>query len=138
MCAALEVNFVSKQLAIYLSVMAGDLQGTLRTGGIVGQQRSIEKSVAPNGEGRIAASNIEKNIGDGEAAREKDFGVTAEVKSSRYIEDERRTGRSIKCQGSATSAIVATAHDETTQIHYIFAAERCVIENPTLILADIK
>ena len=96
MCATLEANFVGKQLAIYLSVMAGDLQGTLRAGGIVGQQCSIEKSVAPNGESRIAASNIEKNIGDGEAAREKDFGVTAEVKSSRYIEDERRTGRSIQ------------------------------------------
>jgi hypothetical protein len=34
MCAALEANFVGKQLAIYLSVMAGDLQGTLRAGGL--------------------------------------------------------------------------------------------------------
>jgi hypothetical protein len=80
MCAALEANFVSEQLAIYLSVMAGDLQGTLRTGGIVGQQCSIEKSVAPNGEGRIAASNIEKNVRHSEPAREKNFGITAEAK----------------------------------------------------------
>src|SRR4029079_18904848 len=29
MCAALEVNFVSKQLAIYLSVMAADIQRPL-------------------------------------------------------------------------------------------------------------
>jgi len=93
--AALEANFVSKQLAIYLSVWPLDLQGTLRTGGIVGQQRSIEKSVAPNGEGRITAGNIEKNVRDGQAAREKNFGLAAEVKSARNIEDECRTGCSI-------------------------------------------
>jgi hypothetical protein len=39
-----EVNFVSNQLAIYLGVMAGDFQGTLRAGGIVGHQRSIERA----------------------------------------------------------------------------------------------
>src|SRR6478672_193515 len=96
MRTALEKDSVSKQLAIYLSVMAGDLQGTRRTGGIVGQQRSIEKSVAPNGKGRIAASNIEKNVRHSEPTREKNFGIPAEAKRSRDIENERRTGRSIQ------------------------------------------
>jgi len=96
MRTALEKDSVSKQLAIYLSVMAGDLQGTLRAGGIVGQQCSIEKSVAPNGESRIAASNIEKNVRHSEPAPEKNFGITAEAKRSRDIENERRTGRSLQ------------------------------------------
>ena len=95
MRTALEVNFVSNQLAIYQGVMPGNCQSTLRAGGIVGQQRSVEDRIAPNGECRITASNIEKNIRDSEAASEKNFGVTAEAKSSRNIEDERRTGRSI-------------------------------------------
>jgi len=48
MRTALELNSVSKQLAIYLGVMAGDCQSTLRARLIVGQQRSVEKRVATN------------------------------------------------------------------------------------------
>ena len=95
MRTALEKNSVSKQLAIYLGVMAGNCQSTLRARGIVGQQRSIEKGVALNREGRITASNIEKNVRDGEAASEKNFGLADEVKSARNIEHEGCIGRAI-------------------------------------------
>ena len=42
MRAALEANFVSEQLAIYLSVMAADIQRALRTRRVVSQQRTVE------------------------------------------------------------------------------------------------
>ena len=48
MRAALEINFPGNQLAIDLSIVAGDLQGALCAGGVVDQQHSIEKRVVGN------------------------------------------------------------------------------------------
>ena len=62
MRAALDNNFPGKQFAVGLSVVARDLQGALRTGRIVGQQRSIKKRVAADGKSRIVAGDVEKNI----------------------------------------------------------------------------
>lgn len=73
MRAALESNFISKHLAIYLRVMAGDLQSALCAGWVIGEQRAVEYRVARDRERRIVSPDIEQDVRNRQPAGKRNF-----------------------------------------------------------------
>ena len=73
MGTTLEIDFVGEHLAIYLSVMAGDLQSALCTGRIVGEQRAVEYRVASDRKCRIVSSNVEQNVRNRQPTGQQNF-----------------------------------------------------------------